>query len=1032
MTTSLSVSSPPSASWLRRFIFGALASLALALTASAQSANGVIQGRVLNQATGEYVRNAEVRIPGTNLVVESGDGGFYELRNVPPGQTTVQVSYPGADAATATVQVSAGAVATRDFEVALTSAKRTGEQVVQLGAFVVETEREGQSKMVAEQKAAVNMKQVMSADNFGDMSEQNIGEFLKYLPGISIDYVETDTRAASMGGMDPKYGYITLDGNAQASGASGNAGANSRQFEFESVSMNNIESIEVNKTLTADMPADAPAGTVNLRTRSALDRKRPSGSFTAGFLWNSLDYGFDRKPRHDDGLHAKTRPRFSFDYNTGAILGGRLGITMNASFTNIYKFQYREGMTFDSTSAQAIAARAPLVTAINYKDGPKITEKSSGGIQVDYQPFPQLRIKTGLSYSYFNDFFANRNLNFVTTAANLGAGSSLTKVVALNTNNTNTRVDQSGESTGKLKDNTNLSMLATYRTGPWTIDTSALYSRARETRGALFFGTIGNTPVRLSRIGFTAERSSVTATDWHITQTSGADWYDWNNWGVFDAQDSNANYQQAKTEQWTGKIDFKRVMSWSTMPTSYKFGVGENVFFNHNWVSKSFVGRYVGPTGNALTSRMPLSKAFFDINTGFGGGIGNLPVVDKEAMYVLLRDHPEYYTQSAANLATQIDNVRGSFQSLQEDVRSAYVLQESRLGKWIGVAGVRMENTRATTIVPGEVPIINNPFATVSTSVINGKTVTIYRAATTPAYSNYRWSAPRETVWGEYTDFLPSASAKYQATKNLNFKLGFNGAIKRPDLDKTAGGLTYAINDETGDVTVTVPNPKLKPERSIRFSAMVEYYFTPAGVASLHVYESRLKNAVDSSPDGVTAEEAGFTDPEFADYRFLTYHNLDAERVIRGFELSYSQQLRFFKNPYLRATSIFANYSQRSASPRPRNATRFVPRDAAFGVTWNYNKYFFQVNGKWTDETFTGSNSVPTNSIVTPGQPEYLRPRTILFVSARYKMSKQLSLFVSGDRAYDSGKIWYYKYDGRTRQAERYGAQWSAGVRGDF
>jgi iron complex outermembrane receptor protein len=117
------------------------------------------------------------------------------------------------------VTVPAGGSVVNNVELALSSA-RAGEQVVTLGAFVVETEREGQSKMVAEQNQAINIKQVMSADIFGDMSEQNIGEFLKYLPRITIDYVETDTRAASLGGMDPKYGYVTLDGNAQASGSS--------------------------------------------------------------------------------------------------------------------------------------------------------------------------------------------------------------------------------------------------------------------------------------------------------------------------------------------------------------------------------------------------------------------------------------------------------------------------------------------------------------------------------------------------------------------------------------------------------------------------------------------------------------------------------------------------------------------------------------------------------------------------------------------------------------------------------------------
>ena len=32
----------------------------------------------------------------------------------------------------------------------------------------------------------------------------------------------------------------------------------------------------------------------------------------------------------------------------------------------------------------------------------------------------------------------------------------------------------------------------------------------------------------------------------------------------------------------------------------------------------------------------------------------------------------------------------------------------------------------------------------------------------------------------------------------------------------------------------------------------------------------------------------------------------------------------------------------------------------------------------------------------------------------------------------DSGKIWYYKADGRIRQIENYGSQWSVGIKGDF
>jgi iron complex outermembrane recepter protein len=1022
---------------LNHLVVAVVAAIAMPILAFAQTGTGTVTGRVLNTGSGEYVRNVEVRIQGTNIATSTVDGGYYYLNGVPAGNVTIVATYPGADAVSAPITVTAGATITRDLEFALSGTP--GGEIVKLGAIVVETEREGQSKMVAEQKQAMNVKEVVSTDNFGDMSEQNVGEFLKYLPGINIDYVETDTRAASLGGMDPKYGYVTIDGNTMASGDSGSFGDNSRQFEFESISMNNIESVEVNKTLTPDMWGDAPAGTVNLRSRSALDMKHPKFGFQAGFITNALESGspFKRTPRHDDGLHAKTRPRLSFDYTTGPILGGKIGITFNGSFTNIYKLQYRETLSYDYTSTSARAWNTPLVTAVNYKDGPKISEKSAGGVKVDYEPFRGLRLTTAAAYSYFSDFFANRNLNFVTNTANLGVGSSLTKVIANNSNNTNTRVDQSGETTGKQKDNTYLAFMANWRRGPWIVDMSLAFSRSRETRGSSFYGTIGNTPTRLSRIGFTAERPSVTSTSWNIVQTSGGNWYDWNNWGVNsgDAQDLNTNRQIGETDQYTIKLDASRAMSWK-LPDTIKFGVAENVMPKRRWVPYQYVGRFVGPTGNSLTSHMPLSKATFNIDKGWGGGIGPLPVVDKEAMYTLLRDHPEYFTQSTGNLVSQINAVGSSFQSTQEDVRAAYVMDTVRIGKLQLLGGVRVENTRTATRVPDEVAPDKNPFVIRGTAVVNGVTIPTYTVPTSgqPAidYANYRWSKGNIQTWGEYTDYLPSFAAKYQVTPSFDLKLGYNKSIKRPNLSNTAGGWDISTNTDTGEIDVTIPNPNLKPERSDRISLMGEYYFKNAGVASVHVYQSHITNAVDTSDEGLTASQVGLDDQEFAGYVFHTFVNLDQIRTVRGIELEYRQQLRFLPSKYLRGTQIWGTYSQRSATPRPYVGTRFVPRVASGGITWSYAKYYLQVNGTWTDETFTGSNSVSSASIVTPGQMEYLRPRLIAFVSARYRLTHNLSLFISGDRAYDSGKIWYYHSDGRFRQIEKYGSQWSFGISGNY
>ncbi len=74
MPSSTSCPRHPASSALRRLAAIILAGVLLPL-AAAQSATGVIAGRVFNPATGEYVRNARISVEGTSLQAVSGDGG---------------------------------------------------------------------------------------------------------------------------------------------------------------------------------------------------------------------------------------------------------------------------------------------------------------------------------------------------------------------------------------------------------------------------------------------------------------------------------------------------------------------------------------------------------------------------------------------------------------------------------------------------------------------------------------------------------------------------------------------------------------------------------------------------------------------------------------------------------------------------------------------------------------------------------------------------------------------------------------------
>ena len=149
-----------------------------AATSPAGAERGMITGRVFDPATGEYIRNAEVRVEGTPLVALSEEGGFYRLTNVSPGQQNVIAKYTGHETVRAVVQLQAGGTATRDFELTPLGEKARADETVRLGAFVVSTERAGQAKAISEQKNAMNVKTVVASDNFGDIFEGNVGEFL--------------------------------------------------------------------------------------------------------------------------------------------------------------------------------------------------------------------------------------------------------------------------------------------------------------------------------------------------------------------------------------------------------------------------------------------------------------------------------------------------------------------------------------------------------------------------------------------------------------------------------------------------------------------------------------------------------------------------------------------------------------------------------------------------------------------------------------------------------------------------------------
>jgi len=145
------------------------------------------------------------------------------------------------------------------------------------GDEIIVTGRRGAIQRANElERQADDFRSVVTSDDIGQFGDLTVAESLQRIPGVSINRANGEGQQVSIRGLPTEFGQVTVDG---ARLGSTDADINSTNLDF--FSADNLSRIEVIKTLTPDQPADAIAGTVNLKTLSAFDRGRDSVGFRA-------------------------------------------------------------------------------------------------------------------------------------------------------------------------------------------------------------------------------------------------------------------------------------------------------------------------------------------------------------------------------------------------------------------------------------------------------------------------------------------------------------------------------------------------------------------------------------------------------------------------------------------------------------------------------------------------------------------------------------------------------------------------------
>lgn len=985
----------------------ALAVLLLPLLAAAQLPEpGVIVGRISNPATGELVRDAQVRIDGTNQLSISGDGGFYRLADVQPGLVTVTVVYTGYQTITESVQVSAGQTTTRDFELRSALARQpAGDGTVQLEAVQVSSEREGNAKAIMQQRNSMNITNSVATDVFGEIAEGNIAEFLKHLPGVEIVQLDGNIRNVRLRGLGAEYTGVTVDGVgvAAADANTGSAG-DARALSFEQVSLTSIESIEISKTISADVDASAPAGTINLKTKRAFDRKGRRISWQTNLSAFSEEFSFSRAFSPDEVRKRRILPGGSLEYSD-VFLNSRLGLVINLSQANNFSMITQNSTTYNF-AATAADPRPAVITAMTLNRGSRLYDRFSATVTADFKATPQLIFSLGLMYNYFDQWSPRSNVTFNTGARGTVVGND--PLLSFTTTASNASIVGNSQGISKLSETFTFMPRFEYTRGDLKIE-GRFSGSISESSYDPFYGNggIGNfgNPT-LSGVTYQATRTSLTRADWQISQIGGTDW------------STGAGYTSPILTLDDGRYALSQVYSGELIGTLktrkrllivWKAGIKtkrEIRDFNVDTELSRYT--YVGPgsgVGSWASYRSPYVPSYEEINSSvrsLSGGSVFAPHL--LGVGQLFRDHPEYFSHSltAANFYNATINARKYY---VEDITAAFLMATSAIGRTQFRAGLRWEDTAGKSRefdprTPAEV-------------VAAGFPETAGRATTIPGLEYQYFSKPKVYRRGGYDDLFATASVKHELRNNLSAHLGFSQTIRRPSFRDISG--VWSINDDT--LRVSAPNPNLTPEHSDNLSARLAYYFEPVGIAAVSVFQNTVSGLFRSGE--MTAREFGNTDPALDAYTFIATVQSEDKTVVRGWELEYSQSLSFLPKPF-NGLNIRGSYTRTYSEVI---TPQMSPHIAAGGLSYSARGLNLSANLTWRDDS----------PLDIQGWT-YLRHRTSLDAAGSYRLSNRISFFFTVKNLLNAPEIVMTRQViPATSTAYRvWGAEWSFGLKGTF
>lgn len=346
----------------RVFLATLLSLVFLAIPSFAQAGRGTLTGSVTD-SQGAALQGAKISLAPGSITATSDPTGQFTILGVPSGNYAITVSYAGFTDLTRPATVAAGQSSHIDASLSIAS----NQQNVQVYAG----RQGGEVEAINRTFTADNIINVLPADVITSLPNANVADAIGRLPSVTLERDEGEGKYVKVRGTEPRLTHTTLDGVTIATPET------VRQVKLDLIPADLVESVQINKTLQANMEGDGIGGSVDLRTKSAEDRPTLALESLGGY--NPIING---------------RPNYQFDGTVGRrfLEGHKLGALISGSYD------------WNGRGINDVEPGPAVVGTYDLRDYRYFRDRRGFGGTLDYRLSDTSNLYLKGLYSHFNNF----------------------------------------------------------------------------------------------------------------------------------------------------------------------------------------------------------------------------------------------------------------------------------------------------------------------------------------------------------------------------------------------------------------------------------------------------------------------------------------------------------------------------------------------------------------------------------------------------------------------------------------------------